>query len=77
MVQELHTGAGIWWTGKKSYWLEEGEETGDGRAEGSSEIRDGGQVAISLMPDTDGKHILIFVSSQLEGSYVGDLSVLT
>ena len=24
----------IKWTGKKSYWLEKGEEVGDGRAEG-------------------------------------------
>ena len=28
---------------------------GDGRAEGSSAIGDGGQAAISLMPDIDGK----------------------
>ena len=27
---------------------------GDGRAEGSSAIGDGGQAAVSLMPDTDG-----------------------
>ena len=27
---------------------------GDGRAEGSSAVVDGGQVAISLMPDVDG-----------------------
>ena len=27
---------------------------GNGRAEGSSAIGDGGQAAISLMPDTDG-----------------------
>ena len=27
---------------------------GDGRAEGSSAIGDGGQATISLMPDTDG-----------------------
>ena len=27
---------------------------GDGRAEGSSTIGDGGQAAISLMPDVDG-----------------------
>ena len=32
-----HTGAGIEWTGKKSYWLEEGEEVGDGRDEGLSQ----------------------------------------
>ena len=68
-----HTGAGIEWTGKKSYSLEEGEEVGDGRAEGSSAIGDGGQDAISLMPDVDGMHVHIFESLQLEGSDVGDL----
>ena len=47
-------GAGIKWTGKKSYWLEEGEEVGDGRAEWSSAIGDGGQAATSLTPDVDG-----------------------
>ena len=45
---------------------------GDGRAEGSSAIGDGGQTAISLMPVVDGTHDRIFESSQLEGSYVGD-----
>ena len=45
----------------------------DGRAEGSSAIGDGGQAAISLMPDTDGTHLEIFESSQLEGLNVGDL----
>jgi len=49
-----HTGAGIEWTGKKSYCLEEGEGVGDGVAEGSSAIGDGGQAEISLMSDTDG-----------------------
>ena len=44
---------------------------GDGRAEGSSGIGDGGQAAISLMPDFDGTHICIFESSELGGSYVG------
>ena len=48
-------GAGIKWTGKKSYWLEEGEEVGDPGAEGSSAIGDGGQGAISHMPDVDGR----------------------
>ena len=66
-------GADIEWTGKKSYWLEEGEEVGDGRTEGLSAIGDGGQAAISLTPDVDGTHVHIFESSQLEGSYVGDL----
>ena len=44
-----HTEAGIEWTGKKSYWLEEGEEGRDGRAEGSSAIGDRGQVHLMLM----------------------------
>ena len=46
---------------------------GDGRAEGLSAMGDGGQAAISLTPDIDGTHDRIFESSQLEGSYVGDL----
>ena len=46
---------------------------GDGRAEGSSAIGDGGQAAVSLTPDVDGTHIRILESSQLGGSYVGDL----
>jgi len=49
-----HPGSGIQGTGKKSYWLEEGEEVGNGRAEGSSAIGDGGQAATSCMPDVDG-----------------------
>ena len=52
-----HRRAGIKWTGKKSYWLEEGEEVGDGRTEGSSAIVDGGQVAISVMPAVDGTRL--------------------
>ena len=43
------------WTSKKSYWPEEGEEVGDPGAEGSSAIGDGGQGAISQMPDVDGR----------------------
>ena len=50
---------------------------GDGRAEGSSAIGDGGQAAISLTPDVDGTCICIFESSQLEGSFVGDLLYVT
>ena len=46
---------------------------GDGRAEGLSAIGDGGQAAISFMPDVDGTRVHIFESLQLEGSYVGDL----
>ena len=44
-----------------------------GRAEGSPAVGDGGQAAISLMPDIDGMHVCIFESSQLEGLYVEDL----
>ena len=53
--------------------MEEGEEVGEGRAEGLSAIGDRGRAAISLMPDGNGTHIHIFESSQLEGSHVGDL----
>ena len=63
-----HTGAGFERTGKKSYCLEDREEVGDGGAEGSSAIGDGGQAAISLKPDTDGIWIHSFENSQLEGS---------
>jgi hypothetical protein len=46
---------------------------GDYRAEGSPAIGDEGQAAVSLTPDVDGMHVCIFESSQLEGSYVGEL----
>ena len=49
-----HTGAGIEWPGKKSYWPGEGEEVGCGGAEGSSTTGDGGQAASSLTPHVDG-----------------------
>jgi len=45
-VQQLAYRASIEWTGKKSYWREEGGEVGDGRAEGLS--KDEGQAAVSL-----------------------------
>ena len=51
----------------------EGEEVGDGRAEGLSTIGDRGQAAVSLTPDVDGMHVCIFGSLQLEGLYIGDL----
>ena len=38
---------------RRVYWLEEGEEVRDGRAERSSAIRDEGQVPMSLMPNVD------------------------
>ena len=47
---------------------QEGEEVGDGRAEGSSATGDGGQAAVSLTPD-----LCTFESLQLEGLYAGDL----
>jgi len=46
-----HTGAGIEWTGIKSYWIEEGEELEE---EGLSAIGYGGQAAVSLTLDADG-----------------------
>ena len=38
---------------------------GDGRAEGSSAIADGGQAAVSLTPDVTGMNICIFESLHL------------
>ena len=35
--------------------MEEGEEVGDGRAEGSSAIEERGHATVSLTPDTDGR----------------------
>ena len=35
----------------------------------------GRQAAISLTPDVNAMHVHIFESSQLEGSYVGDLLI--
>ena len=66
-----HTGAGIEWTSRKSYWLEEEEEVWYDRVEGSLAIGDGGQTAILLTSDVDGTHVHIFESSQ--DLYVGDL----
>ena len=45
---------------------------GDGRAEGSSAMGDGGQAAVSITPDVEGMHVCIFDSSQLEDLYAGD-----
>ena len=74
MVQynSCHTGAGI----KELLTGVGGEEVGDGRAEGSLPIGDGGQAAISLTPDVDRTDVRIFESLQLEGSYVGNLTVV-
>ena len=49
-----HTGTGIKWTGKRSYWVEEGKKVGDGRVEGLSAIGDGRQAAVSVTPHVDG-----------------------
>ena len=38
-----------------------------------STIGDGGQDAVSLMPDVGGMHVHMFESSQLEDSHVRDL----
>ena len=46
---------------------------GDGGAEGSSAMGDGGQAAVSLKPDIDAMHVCILGILQLEDSYVGDL----
>ena len=55
--------------------MEEGEKVGDGRAEGSSAIGDGGQAAISLTPDVDGRPVPNFENLQFEGSYVKDCPI--
>ena len=70
-LNNCHTRAGIKWTGK-SYYLEEGEEEEDGRAEESSAI-DAGQAAISISSNADGTHVHIFESSQPKYLDVGDL----
>ena len=49
-----HPGAGTQGTGNKSYLLEEGEDVGDGRAEGLSAIGDGGRAAVSSAADVTG-----------------------
>ena len=46
---------------------------GDGGAEGSSAMGDGGQAAVSLKPDIDAMLVCILGILQLEDSYVGDL----
>ena len=38
----------------EEFLMEEGEEVGDGRAEGPSATGDGGQAKSSLTPDADG-----------------------
>ena len=45
-----YTGAGIQWTGRKSYW----QEVGDGRAEGSPPTEDRASAEISLLSEMTG-----------------------
>ena len=52
---------------------EEAEETGECRAEGSSARGKREQAAFPLFPDSDGTHVHISASSQLEGLSVRDL----
>ena len=77
LEKQLALGAGIQWTGKKSYCPEKEEELGDGRdgrAEESLATGDGGQVQFhSHWTLMDLPYVQIFESSQLEGSYEGDL----
>ena len=51
--------------------MEEGEEVGDGRAEGSSATGAGEQAAVSLTPDVDGMHVCIFDVRNLKASIQG------
>lgn len=43
----------------------------DGGSEGASAVGGGGQAAVLLTPEVDGRPVYIFESSQFEGSYVG------
>ena len=47
--------------------------TAGGRPGGRSATGDRGQAAGSLLPDAAGTRLRAFESSQLQGSYVGDL----
>ena len=48
------------WTGKKSYWPKEEEELGNGSNKRSSALGNGGQTEISLTPDVDETHLLLW-----------------
>ena len=64
-VQQLALGGWHGVNGPEEFLMEEGEEVGDGRAEGSSAIGDGGQPAASLIPDVDGTDALFLADSVL------------
>ena len=66
----LYREAGSERRGKKTCWLEWGEEVEGGGSEGASATGDGGQAAVSLTPEVDGKPVYIFEGSQCGGSYV-------
>ena len=53
-VQKLAHMGWLWLNRQEELLTEEGEEAGDGRAEGWSAIAGGGQDAISLTPEADG-----------------------
>ena len=64
-----HSGTGIEWTGKKSYWLEKG----GGGAEGPAALGGGGKLQFHSHLAFDRIHVHIFESLRLEGLYIGDL----
>ena len=51
------------------------QEAGNGRAEGSSALGDGGRAATAAWPpsDIEATHVHTFESSHLEGLCIGDL----
>ena len=53
-VQQLALGGWHGVNGPEEFLMEEGEEVGDDRAEGSSATGDGGQAAVSLTPNVTG-----------------------
>ena len=68
-------GAGIEWTGTKSYYWRQERRWEMVELKGRQQTGDAGPAATSLTPDADGPHDCTFESSQLEGLYqdVGDL----
>ena len=53
-IQQLAYKGWHWVHSQEELLTGEGKEVGDGRAEGSSVVGDGGQAPISLMPDIGG-----------------------
>ena len=73
IVQQLALRGGYWINGQEGLLTGEGRGVGRWQSWRIINSRRWGQAAISLRPDADGTHVHIFESSQLEGSYVGDL----